>query len=851
MEEFIKDIGWGARSFFESLRDDLGEIFRTKRKQEGKSTIEKKVGIWDYLPYDRYDMARGIFYNKESTGFILKVRHFSGIGEREEEKLESFFNYEAPSECYIEVINYASPKIGYITDNWEKQAKGNPLYEKLSKKRVDYINSGNWRNILGSRGAYIFRDYELYFAVSVKKGTELEVLTSFKEKMQYSLENLGSKVTLVNDVGLAIFLREFLYPNTSPHIERIEERKDRIIEYMMSDSAITAEKDSLNIKSNNEESTEKFKYLIFEIVEYPDKWSMEKSGNLMEHFEHGVRMPFPFLIRYGVKFLDHDSSKRKASRIRATKIVQNDAGRVATFVPKMIEEGVEWDYVAGCLDKGQRLAKGVMNVIAVIKEGEDEVYAAQAVKTHFSGLNFKIEQIKYEVLNGFIASMPFGFSHYFGSLEQLKITGTVTSEVAKNLMPVFADHGNTASPLMLLGGRRGQLFYYDNFTSKENFNMVVIGKPGSGKSTFLNELTVCTLRIGGQVVTLDDGASSKNSCLVQEGTHIDFETGELCINPFTFFIDKGSMKDYTQDFEEPFIELVTSVLCIIVGIDRNLISPENTIYQTIMRNAIVAVMDKYGRDGGFKEIGIELKENELCRPQTDEEIADRISYAIEGYTTGKSAHYFNGSSTLRIDNMLTVFEFHKINSNKVLKNATLMLVTFLVYSKMFKRERRMALIIDEAWLLLQHDGMSGFMREIARKARKYRGCLVIATQNYSDFNPEFSKTAHEILPNCDWRILLGADNSVDKELKTLFSLNHTQINLLKTVKAEKGLYSEYMICHKEGGSDIGRLFLEPFSQGLYTSTAEDVKALEDYKAAGMSVEEAVEMLVSRGRKYVI
>jgi hypothetical protein len=70
------------------------------------------------------------------------------------------------------------------------------------------------------------------------------------------------------------------------------------------------------------------------------------------------------------------------------------------------------------------------------------------------------------------------------------------------------------------------------------------------------------------------------------------------------------------------------LLCIIVGIDRNLISPENTIYQTIMRNAIVAVMDKYGRDGGFKEIGIELKENELCKPQTDEEIADRISYAL-------------------------------------------------------------------------------------------------------------------------------------------------------------------------------------------------------------------------------
>ena len=56
----------------------------------------------------------------------------------------------------------------------------------------------------------------------------------------------------------------------------------------------------------------------------------------------------------------------------------------------------------------------------------------------------------------------------------------MTSHIAKNLMSIFADHGNTASPLMLLGGRRGQLFYFDNFLSKENFNMIIVGKPGAG-----------------------------------------------------------------------------------------------------------------------------------------------------------------------------------------------------------------------------------------------------------------------------------------------------------------------------------------------------------------------------------
>ena len=61
-------------------------------------------------------------------------------------------------------IDAIENKAGWFSGAHDKVAAE---FAKLSKKRVDYINGGNWRNILGNRGAYIFRDYELYFAVSV------------------------------------------------------------------------------------------------------------------------------------------------------------------------------------------------------------------------------------------------------------------------------------------------------------------------------------------------------------------------------------------------------------------------------------------------------------------------------------------------------------------------------------------------------------------------------------------------------------------------------------------------------------------------------------------------------------
>ncbi len=810
--------------------EDTKAIFKSSNTERIKE--DEIPSIWKYLPYDTYNGE--LFENKGSIGFILKASHFSGFTEQKEEILSSFLNYEVPKDYYIEVINYASPKIGKIISNW-KSNSSNLLYQKLTTKRIEHICGGNWTNILGNKGTHIFRDFHLYFIISAKE--DKYSLLRFKEKLNYTLKRLGCSTSDVTGADLASFLSELLTPDTSPYSTDIKkEDGKRIEDYIAADSRIIAQKDSIKVVSNNSE----FIYLVFEVVEFPEDWEMSESFNLMENFEHGVRLPFPFLIRYGIRFFGSEESKRRANRARTIKLKQGDTEGVFKYFPQMIEEVQDWDFVNSCLDKGQKLAKGIISIVAMVQN--DVESAIQSIKSHFSELKFKLEQVNHETINSFISCLPFGFASFYESLDQLKAISTITSSTAKNLMPVFADHSNTASPLMLLSGRRGQLFYFDNFLSKENYNMVVIGKPGSGKSTFLNELTISTLKIGGQVVTLDDGHSAENLCSILQGAHIDFNTTDFCINPFTLFIEKGSIDDYVSDFEEPFIKLVTSILCVIMGVNVDEISPENTIYKSLMRKAITCVMAQKGKNGGFQDILAELQENPECKLICDEDIRERLIYALKEYAQGRYSLYFNGESKLDINNMLTVFEFSKINSNEVLKNSVLMMVTFLVYSKMFKRERRMVLIIDEAWSLLKHAGMREFMGAIARKARKYKGCIVIATQNYGDFSYEFSPVANEILSCSDWRIMAGADRSDEKYLENLFSLD-IEIPLLRSVRGQKGLFSEYMIKHKSGGSDIARLFLEPFSKALYSSTAEDVQLLKAIKSQGFSTEEAIEKMI--------
>jgi conjugal transfer ATP-binding protein TraC len=196
---------------------------------------------------------------------------------------------------------------------------------------------------------------------------------------------------------------------------------------------------------------------------------------------------------------------------------------------------------------------------------------------------------------------------------------------------------------------------------------------------------------------------------------------------------------------------------------------------------------------------------------------------------------------------MVVFELEEINSNKRLQGILFMLLMYHVTEKMYLggRTTQMALIIDEAWDMLKGGHGGSIIESIARRARKYKGCLITITQSISDF---FASSAGQAAYNNSyWRILHAQNKS---NISTLIgnkqiSLDPFQERLLRSVSTEHGQYSEMMIQGDSGEYAVGRLLLDPYSRILYSTQAQEFAEVNALCEQGFSLADAIGIVAKR------
>lgn len=809
----------GAGSKFSDLENSANDFM------QGYSLSE-------LLPYETFDPESGLFFNKQGAGFVLEMMPMMGSNDEMDRQLSGIFQHTLPVGSSIQFLMVASQKVDSLFENWlnpRKQTGG--IYETLAKRRVEFLK----KKVLNAtpQHPFLLRNFKVIMSVSLPKPpsneVEIEKAISLKEQLLTTFQGAGAQAFAWDANDLIRGLDEILNLNDRLDTPPLEWNPldDLASQIVSPETVLKVEKDALRQQFGKKEMR------CYTARYFPNQWAFGAMGEFLgSEFNNFAQISMPFLIHYGVNIC---SEKTLQARILAkcTQAERTANSPIAKWLPNAAREAAELGFVREQLNSGERFIRTRFQVLLMGDSKKMDIAEQQLVNLYRQN-RFGLSKDVYLMLPSLMSVLPMSWGE--GMVEQnLKMSNmkTTLSYEAINLLPLQGEWRGTPSPGMLLVSRKGQLSYWDPIDSKGeggNFNVGVVGKPGSGKSAFMNELVMTTLGCGGRVFVLDVGRSfekqvKKNS----NGQFIEFGRGsQICLNPFSSFPTKGSRAD-----RDDALVMLKSIVCTMASPTQNI----DTLSASYIESAIKVVLSKKGNDGCVGDVSDELLKHQ-------EKEGRSLGEVLKSYGPGGTyGRFFTGKSNIDLKAKFVVVELEELKGNLELQPVVIQILILEIANQVYLGDRKTVfrVFLDEAWDLLRGGQMKIFIETAARRFRKYEGGLIVGTQSVNDFYA--NEGAQACFENSDWLMAFAQKDSSISMLKKSGKLEMTEQTerQLRSLKLCKGQYSEALL-QGPNGSSVVRIMLDPFSNILYSTNADEHAKVKDYQASGLSLDEAIEQV---------
>ena len=803
----------------------------TQEKLFASPTLEKinaalkLYSLGEFLPYVSYEEETGLFYNHKGVGFVLETLPLVGAGEDAERQIRGLFQHTLPEGSTLQVLLVASHRIEEWLSPWEKARQGeNDVLAMLASKRAEYFRSLSLTSDARGQRVRTFRVI-VSWSQNKKPQTPLErrQVQEVRDQVQGVFEGLGLPVKRWAAHDLLVRLDEILNVSnslTDPFL--MWNPYEALNRQLMSPSThIQATPEGLLMDGG------KHALRTYSVRSCPSAWSLwgmdSFLGDLQDAF---LTLPCDFMIHYGVHICD-ESTLKSRMLWKCQQVERQAQTPFARWIPSLKKEAEEWGYVRHKFEEGQRLVRTRYQV-ALISPSDKIGSAEQSLLNLYRAHRWELCRDTYFHLPSFVSCLPMSWGE--GSAEDnlfCKKSKLTLSHEPANLLPMVGEWHGTKTPGMLLAGRRGQLFYWHPFDNTSgNYNCIVVGRSGAGKSVFMEEFITSMMAQKGKVYILDVGRSFERAVRKLGGQIIRFSRKDpLCLNPFSTI--------QTRDSQE--VEDSLTMLKSVIALMASPLGGASDDEMVLIEKALQQAWESQGQKATMTTVAQALLDK-------GNPLAHRLGERLHPYTaSGFYGRFFEGEATVDLSHSLLLFEFEELKEKKDLQAVILQIVILQVTQQVYLGDREFpkALVVDEAWDLLRGKQSGEFIETAARRLRKYKGALVTGTQSIHDFYA--TPGAQAAFENSDWMCLLSQKKESIEHLKKSgrLSLEPGMEELLKSVHTKQGQYSEVMIAGPMGYA-LGRLILDPFSNILYSTRAEDYAAVQRLEEQGFSLNDAVQ-----------
>ena len=354
----------------------------------------------------------------------------------------------------------------------------------------------------------------------------------------------------------------------------------------------------------------------------------------------------------------------------------------------------------------------------------------------------------------------------------------------------------------------------------DNPNIVMIGPPGGGKSFWIKDfVTQCVTR-GMRAYVLD----------------IEREYELLCEDLGGVYLDMGLKSQHKINVldPDPQDDLPLEERAGLAGAYQDFKEWLATALQRPLDPGEIPVLDRC-YEHAFNDKGMYFEDvATLHRPapvlsdlhsklmQDPSPYALRLADELHPMALGTEREAFNCKTTVDIrSSPLVVFGLKNVPRPMMARR--IRQIQQLTWNQMLTNDhlRKTIEVVDEAWFLLQHAHTAFDLAERARRFRKKRGCLVIATQHTEDFAR--SDAARAVLEIASTHLLFRQKRSAVERLAAIFDLEPGEArSLISMGKGSCLMLSNdlHIALHKA---------VPPSRHKLYTTKPEEVLAYREQR----------------------
>ncbi len=420
-------------------------------------------------------------------------------------------------------------------------------------------------------------------------------------------------------------------------------------------------------------------------------------------------------------------------------------------------------------------------------------------------LNEKSKMLRDEFANRSCEIRPLYFKQLDALKETLPLNNNIINDNNRNMttqglasmFPIARTKSSTQEGIYL--GRdlfTGLPMNLETFSEGlANANIAILGVPGAGKS-----VTVKTI-VGRSALI-----NRRSSILDIEGEYVK-QTEKLGgrIIKVRQSVPVGiNLFDIDIDEDEGFIDIdskVTEIRAIMYGIinkyENRALRPneiadiEQAVREVYREKEITK--DKhsiYEKEGGKIEGKITFGNIKKKMPTLTDfhrvmknKIGNKeLSATLSNFLTGNTLGIFDCQSTLKINDQIICFDISEIKDEIMRYYVCLVLTTWITNKYMATKERnKRYVVVDEAWNLFKNKETSDFLENLARRARKKRVAMILATQNLSEMRQ--NRQAEAIVNCCDTVILLKQSSGSIDEIMKFFKLPSGAKEILTKARA--------------------------------------------------------------------